>query len=203
MTVQFPINQSGSSRKCFCAGVGKFYFPADFVVLDFIADPRVPLILGRPFLRTSHALIDVYEGEITLRNDDQSLTLKCVQCPLHFYKHSRIVEEADLIEVIDPRELKTMSRFNFSRLEYPYVREFFDPKSLPRLFTLETLSVVGIWLILQGKTVKNATRDGCVIKKLKKSKAEAREILPAFSTALRSLGIGIGAENPRVLELRG
>ncbi|GJT82501.1 reverse transcriptase domain-containing protein [Tanacetum coccineum] len=57
--------------------VGKFYFPADFVVLDFIADPRVPLILGRPFLRTAHALIDVYEGEITLRNDDQSLTLKC------------------------------------------------------------------------------------------------------------------------------
>ncbi|GJZ81544.1 reverse transcriptase domain-containing protein [Tanacetum coccineum] len=57
--------------------VGKFYFSAGFVVLDFIADPRVPLILGRPFLRTVHALIDVYEGEITLRNDDQSLTLKC------------------------------------------------------------------------------------------------------------------------------
>ncbi|GJV48504.1 hypothetical protein Tco_1569065 [Tanacetum coccineum] len=40
--------------------------------------PRVPLILGRPFLRTAHALIDVYEGEITLRNDDQSLTLNVV-----------------------------------------------------------------------------------------------------------------------------
>ncbi|GKE68851.1 reverse transcriptase domain-containing protein [Tanacetum coccineum] len=38
--------------------VGKFYFPATFVILDFIADPRVPLILGRPFLRTAHALID-------------------------------------------------------------------------------------------------------------------------------------------------
>nr|GFD20404.1 reverse transcriptase domain-containing protein [Tanacetum cinerariifolium] len=46
--------------------VGKFYFPADFVVLDFIADPRVSLILGRPFLSTAHALIDVYEGEIIL-----------------------------------------------------------------------------------------------------------------------------------------
>nr|GEY38528.1 DNA-directed DNA polymerase [Tanacetum cinerariifolium] len=57
--------------------VGKFYFPADFVVLDFIADPRVPLILGRPFLSIAHALIDVYEGEITLRHDEQSLTLKC------------------------------------------------------------------------------------------------------------------------------
>nr|GEX85500.1 reverse transcriptase domain-containing protein [Tanacetum cinerariifolium] len=57
--------------------VGKFYFPADFVVLDFIANPRVPLILGRPFLSTAHALIDVYEGEIILRHDEQSLTLKC------------------------------------------------------------------------------------------------------------------------------
>nr|GEX57084.1 reverse transcriptase domain-containing protein [Tanacetum cinerariifolium] len=57
--------------------VGKFYFLADFVVLDFIADPRVPLILGRPFLSIAHALIDVYEGEIILRHDDQSLTLKC------------------------------------------------------------------------------------------------------------------------------
>nr|GFC65185.1 reverse transcriptase domain-containing protein [Tanacetum cinerariifolium] len=57
--------------------VGKFYFPADFVILDFVADPRVPLILGRPFLSTAHTLIDVFEGEITLRHDDQSLTLKC------------------------------------------------------------------------------------------------------------------------------
>nr|GEW11762.1 reverse transcriptase domain-containing protein [Tanacetum cinerariifolium] len=38
--------------------VGKFYFPADFVVLDFIVDPRFPLILGRPFLSTAYALID-------------------------------------------------------------------------------------------------------------------------------------------------
>ncbi|GKD82776.1 reverse transcriptase domain-containing protein, partial [Tanacetum coccineum] len=40
--------------------VGKFYFPADFVVVDYDVDPRVPLILGRPFLRTSRALIDVH-----------------------------------------------------------------------------------------------------------------------------------------------
>nr|GEW08276.1 reverse transcriptase domain-containing protein [Tanacetum cinerariifolium] len=57
--------------------VDKFYFPANFVILDFVADPCVPLILERPFLSTTHALIDVYEGEITLRHNDQSLTLKC------------------------------------------------------------------------------------------------------------------------------
>ncbi|GKC64224.1 reverse transcriptase domain-containing protein, partial [Tanacetum coccineum] len=47
--------------------VGKFYFPTDFVVVDFDADPQVPLILGRSFLRTVRALIDVYEGELILR----------------------------------------------------------------------------------------------------------------------------------------
>ncbi|GJY83925.1 reverse transcriptase domain-containing protein [Tanacetum coccineum] len=41
--------------------VGVFQFPADFVVVDFEPDPRVPLILGRCFLKTSHALIDMYE----------------------------------------------------------------------------------------------------------------------------------------------
>nr|GFA41253.1 reverse transcriptase domain-containing protein [Tanacetum cinerariifolium] len=52
--------------------VGKFHFPIDFVVVDFEADPRVPLILGRSFLRTGRALIDVYGEEITLRVNDDS-----------------------------------------------------------------------------------------------------------------------------------
>nr|GFB13349.1 reverse transcriptase domain-containing protein [Tanacetum cinerariifolium] len=47
--------------------VGIFHFPADFVVVDFEPDPRVPLILGRCFLKTSRALIDVHKGELTLR----------------------------------------------------------------------------------------------------------------------------------------
>nr|GEU70552.1 reverse transcriptase domain-containing protein [Tanacetum cinerariifolium] len=61
--------------------VGKLYFPVDFVVLDFIADPRVPLILGRPFLTIAHAIIGVYGGKIILRHEKQSLTLKCANTP--------------------------------------------------------------------------------------------------------------------------
>ncbi|GKA48858.1 reverse transcriptase domain-containing protein [Tanacetum coccineum] len=56
--------------------VGTFFFPADFVVVDYVADPRVPLILGRPFLRTARALIDVHGEQMTLRHDDQSVTFK-------------------------------------------------------------------------------------------------------------------------------
>ncbi|GJR92084.1 reverse transcriptase domain-containing protein [Tanacetum coccineum] len=46
--------------------VGKFHFLADFVVVDYDVDPRVPLILGRPFLRTTRALIDEHGEELTL-----------------------------------------------------------------------------------------------------------------------------------------
>nr|GEW84664.1 reverse transcriptase domain-containing protein [Tanacetum cinerariifolium] len=53
--------------------VGKFYFSTDFVVVDFEADPRVPLILGRSFLRTGRALIDIYKEEITLRINDEAM----------------------------------------------------------------------------------------------------------------------------------
>nr|GEX53771.1 reverse transcriptase domain-containing protein [Tanacetum cinerariifolium] len=61
--------------------VGKFYFPVNFVVLDFIVDPRVPLILGRPFLSTAHAIINVHEREIILRLEKQSLTIQCGDTP--------------------------------------------------------------------------------------------------------------------------
>nr|GFB15380.1 hypothetical protein [Tanacetum cinerariifolium] len=78
--------------------VGKFYFPADFVILNFVADPRVPLILGRPFLSTAHALIDVYKGEITQRYDDQSLTLKCGDTPSISYNNLESLNKVDLID---------------------------------------------------------------------------------------------------------
>ncbi|GKD61976.1 reverse transcriptase domain-containing protein, partial [Tanacetum coccineum] len=48
--------------------VGKFTFPADFVIVDYESDPRVPLILGRPFLRTTRALIDVHREEMILHD---------------------------------------------------------------------------------------------------------------------------------------
>nr|GFA08085.1 reverse transcriptase domain-containing protein [Tanacetum cinerariifolium] len=78
--------------------LGKFYFPANFVVLDFIADPRVPLILGRPFLSIAHAIIDVHERDIILRQDKQSLTLKCGDTPsISQYKFESL-NNVDLID---------------------------------------------------------------------------------------------------------
>ncbi|GKB91389.1 reverse transcriptase domain-containing protein [Tanacetum coccineum] len=48
---------------------------------------------------TAHALIDVYEGEITLRNEDQSLTLKCGDTPSISYNNLESLKKVDLIDV--------------------------------------------------------------------------------------------------------
>ncbi|GJS53202.1 reverse transcriptase domain-containing protein [Tanacetum coccineum] len=79
--------------------VGKFHFLADFVVVDYVVDPRVPLILGRPFLRTARALIDVYGEELTLRVDDEAITFKVGQTSRYSYNNAKSVNRIDVIDV--------------------------------------------------------------------------------------------------------
>ncbi|GJT02892.1 reverse transcriptase domain-containing protein [Tanacetum coccineum] len=79
--------------------VGTFYFPADFVVVNYDADPRVPLILGRPFLRTARALIDVHGEEMTLRHDDQSVTFKVGDTKNFSYNAMESVNKINLIDI--------------------------------------------------------------------------------------------------------
>ncbi|GJZ41471.1 reverse transcriptase domain-containing protein [Tanacetum coccineum] len=67
--------------------VRNFHFPTAFVVVDFEADPQVPLILGRSFLRTGHALIDVYEGELILRDGNEQITFHVDGTLKHSQKH--------------------------------------------------------------------------------------------------------------------
>ena len=56
--------------------VGKFIFPMDFVVMDMGEDTQVPLLLGRPFLAIGVALIDVKNGELTLRVGEEAVHFK-------------------------------------------------------------------------------------------------------------------------------
>nr|GEW57117.1 hypothetical protein [Tanacetum cinerariifolium] len=65
---------AGIARDVFVP-VDKFTFPADFVIVDYESDPRVPFILGIPFLRTARALINIHGEEMILHNGDERLTL--------------------------------------------------------------------------------------------------------------------------------
>ncbi|GJX14784.1 reverse transcriptase domain-containing protein [Tanacetum coccineum] len=79
--------------------VGKFKFLADFVVVDFDADPRVPLFLERPFLKIGRALIDVYEGELTLRVGKEAVTFNLDQTSRYSSNYDDMT--ANRIDVIE------------------------------------------------------------------------------------------------------
>nr|GEU63079.1 reverse transcriptase domain-containing protein [Tanacetum cinerariifolium] len=79
--------------------VGSIHFPADFVVVDFDADPRVPLILRRSFLKTGRALIDVFEGELTLRVGKEAITFNLDQTSRYSANYNEMM--AKRIDVID------------------------------------------------------------------------------------------------------
>nr|GEY16728.1 reverse transcriptase domain-containing protein [Tanacetum cinerariifolium] len=79
--------------------VGTFYFSADFVVVDFNADPRVLLILERSFLKTRRALIDVYAGELTLRVNNEAVTFNLDQTSRYSANYNDMT--ANQIDVID------------------------------------------------------------------------------------------------------
>nr|GFC53658.1 reverse transcriptase domain-containing protein [Tanacetum cinerariifolium] len=79
--------------------VGSFHFSADFVVVDFDADPRVPLFLGRSFLKTERALIDVFEGKLTLRVGKEAINFNLDQTSRYSANYSDMT--AKRIEVID------------------------------------------------------------------------------------------------------
>ncbi|KAL0355632.1 UNVERIFIED_CONTAM: hypothetical protein Sradi_4010100 [Sesamum radiatum] len=67
--------------------VGKFIIPVDFIVLDMEEDVNMPLILGRPFLATSRALIDVQKGQLTLRVNDEHLVFNVFKPTKYLHKN--------------------------------------------------------------------------------------------------------------------
>ncbi|GJR11544.1 reverse transcriptase domain-containing protein [Tanacetum coccineum] len=95
-----PVNENCSAviLKKFPEKLWNILLSADFVVVNYVADPRVPLILGRPFLRTARALIDVHGKQMTLRHDDQSVTFKVGDTKTFSYN---IIETVNRVDVID------------------------------------------------------------------------------------------------------
>nr|GEW62301.1 reverse transcriptase domain-containing protein [Tanacetum cinerariifolium] len=96
-----------SDRSIFCpVGVAEdvfvkvgFHFQAEFIVVDFDVDPRVPLILRRSFLKTKRAFIDVFEGELTLHVGKEAITFNLDQTSRYSANYNDMT--ANRIDVID------------------------------------------------------------------------------------------------------
>nr|GEY12513.1 reverse transcriptase domain-containing protein [Tanacetum cinerariifolium] len=101
--------------------VGVFHFLADFVVVDFEPDLRVPLILGRCFLKTSRALIDVYKGEVTLRIGKEAITCNLDQTVRYSANYDQITaNKIDVICEIYSQEVLDFSDVTVSGNPTPY-----------------------------------------------------------------------------------
>ena len=84
--------------------VDKFIFPADFIVLDMEEDKEIPIILGKPFLATGRAMIDVKKGELKLRVQDDEVRFSVFNVVRHLAK-TIVSSQSGLI---DPLETSLM-----------------------------------------------------------------------------------------------
>jgi len=77
--------------------VNELVFPADFVILDMAEDEDMPLILGRPFLATCRALIDVEMGQLMLRFHNEQVVFNIFEAMKHRTENPKCYR----IDVID------------------------------------------------------------------------------------------------------
>ncbi|GKD43661.1 hypothetical protein Tco_1268306, partial [Tanacetum coccineum] len=97
------------------------------MVVDFEPDPRVPLILGRSFLKASHALIDVYEGEITFRVSKEAITFNLDQISKYTANYNHMMaNRIDIVELASEEYSQEVLGFSDS-VAYGNTSPYYDP----------------------------------------------------------------------------
>ncbi|KAF5809903.1 putative nucleotidyltransferase, Ribonuclease H [Helianthus annuus] len=123
--------------------VDKFVFPVDFVVLDMEADERVPIILGRPFLRTTKAIIDVFDGKISLRASDEIVTFEIGRVMQHPGVGEGVIDELDEEKVEGVEEEQSDGNDELwvpETLELNEISDESNPVEIPLPLELKVLS---------------------------------------------------------------
>ncbi|GJU79629.1 retrovirus-related pol polyprotein from transposon TNT 1-94 [Tanacetum coccineum] len=116
-------------------GIGKFVFPIDFIILDMPEDIKVPLILGRPFLSTAHAKIDVYKRKITLRVGEENIIFKSVK------PASSLIRMVYMLSLRERMKLDLEARLMgetlvFNRSLDPFLEDYIELNDLNKPFEL-------------------------------------------------------------------
>ena len=137
--------------------VRKFIFPVDFVIIKMEEDTQVPLLLGRPFLATGAALIDVQKGELTLRVGDEA-----VQFNLHksLTQPDVDVENCMVVDSIYPFSFELNSNCNLqhsineNELNFQYLKSVDCELLHSRFQNTET-----VWSLIEKSTENSCNRE--------------------------------------------
>ncbi|GJV89474.1 hypothetical protein Tco_1533412 [Tanacetum coccineum] len=116
-------------------GIGKFTFPVDFIILDMPEDIKVPLILGRPFLSTARAKIDVYKRKITLRVGEERIVFTSVK------PASSLIKRVYMLSLRERMELDLEARLMgetlvLNRSLDPFLEDYIELNDLNEPFEL-------------------------------------------------------------------
>ncbi|GJU09264.1 putative reverse transcriptase domain-containing protein [Tanacetum coccineum] len=131
MTVKYPKEIA----KNILVRIGKFTFPVDFIILDMPEDIKVPLILGRPFLSTACAKIDVYKRKITLRFREEKIIFKNVK------PASSLIKRVYMLSLRERMELDLEARLMgetlvLNRSLDPFLEDYIELNDLNEPFEL-------------------------------------------------------------------
>ncbi|GJY17737.1 reverse transcriptase domain-containing protein [Tanacetum coccineum] len=88
--------------------VGKFMFPVDFVILEMKEDSKVPLILGRPFIHTADAIIQVKNKKLNLGVGDDRITFLINKAMQHSHSNDDTCFRMDVVDEVMQEELDAL-----------------------------------------------------------------------------------------------
>ncbi|GJU80046.1 reverse transcriptase domain-containing protein [Tanacetum coccineum] len=120
----------------------KFVFPVDFVILDMEEDHRIPIILGRPFLATTHAMIDAFNKKISFKAGDEIITFdleKSMKFPPSNEDTCHAADIIDLFVVSNMKEILPQDHDNSIEPILYQLHETHEDDDNPTLFTANSI----------------------------------------------------------------
>ncbi|GJW73727.1 hypothetical protein Tco_0133097 [Tanacetum coccineum] len=134
-TTQFPKENAENVM----VKIDKFIFPVDFVILDMEEDHRIPIILGRPFLATAHAMIDVFNKKISFEVGDETITFDIEKSMRFPPSDEDTCHSADIIDLSILDNIQEILPSNHVNLILPILEylptEIHEDCNNPALFT--------------------------------------------------------------------
>ena len=137
--------------------VGKFVFPVDFITLDMEADSQVPLLLGRPFLATGAALIDMQKGVLTLRVGEEAAAfnlIKSMQSIDIDRENCNVVDDVYTYNPDVPNDCNTQIFINEKEMNSQYIEDDYSDCPYNNFHSVET-----VWSLKQNRIEKGENNE--------------------------------------------
>ena len=122
--------------------VGKFVFPVDFIILDMEEDSQVPLLLGRPFLATGAALIDMQKGVLTLRVGEEAVAFNLIKSMQNIdidRENFNVVDDVYTYNPNVPNDCNTQIFINEKEMNSQYIEDDYSDCPYHSFQSVETV----------------------------------------------------------------